>query len=219
MEKMSLYAYTDGAYKTKHAEKITLLLNPESVKFSKDILYRDDKQLGAIGGGTRFERYKPETLSFDVVIDCTGMVEGTSDSDTAYGKVKELEDALYSYNSEGHRPSYVAITYGELLFKGQLSEMKSSYNLFNQSGEPIRAKVSFVFTGFRGSEEERKKFSKLSPDMSRMITLKDGETLATICHHIYGDSQLVTEVARFNNLVGFRGIAAGTEIILPPLKK
>ena len=66
---------------------------------------------------------------------------------------------------------------------------------------------------------EGKKFHKQSPDMSRLITVKEGETLPYLCHKIYGDSRLVLQVARFNNLGGFRNIPAGTEAVFPPLKK
>lgn len=55
--------------------------------------------------------------------------------------------------------------------------------------------------------------------MSRLITVKEGETLPYLCHKIYGDSLLVRQVARFNNLNSFRNIPAGTELLFPPLKK
>lgn len=55
--------------------------------------------------------------------------------------------------------------------------------------------------------------------MSRLVTVKEGETLPYLCHKIYGDSRLVLQVARFNNLGGFRNIPAGTELLFPPLKK
>ena len=68
-------------------------------------------------------------------------------------------------------------------------------------------------------KEERKKFSKQSPDMSRLVTVKEGETLPYLCHRLYGDSLLVREVARFNELDSFRNIPAGTQLLFPPLKK
>ena len=219
MEKLKLLAYTDEKYSVQHEEKLTMQMNPNSMKFGKGIVYRENKELGATSGTNTFERYKPETLSFDFEIDCTGIVEGTVKSDRVYSKVQTLENTLYTYNSEGHRPSYVMILYGELLFKGQLKSMNVDYTLFNAHGIPLRVKVSLEFNGFRGSEEEKKKYSKLSPDMSRLIVLKEGETLAALCHKIYGDSLLVRDVARFNNLNGFRNILHGTELLFPPLKK
>ena len=68
-------------------------------------------------------------------------------------------------------------------------------------------------------KEENKRFPKRSPDVSRMVTLKEGQTLAALCNEVYGDPLLVGEVARFNNLNGYRNVPSGTKILLPMLKK
>ena len=167
MEKLKFTAYTDAKYRSKIGDDYTVLMDPDTLQFGKEIVYREDRQLGAIGGNTRFERYKPENLSFKITVDCTGIIEGTGDNDKVYNKIQKLEKLLYIYNSDGHRPSYVLIQYVELLFKGQIKKMDVKYTLFSNSGVPLRASVELTFTGFRCSEEERKKFHKQSPDMSR----------------------------------------------------
>lgn len=219
MEQLKLTAYTDGKFSARNGNSLSIPAEPENIRFGKEIVYREDRQQGAVGGGNRFEKYKPETLSFDFEIDCTGIVEGTQENDKVYDKVDDLEKLLYVYNSDGHRPSYVVVCFAAILFKGQLSKMNVDYTLFSEKGIPLRATVSLSFVGFRCSEEERKKFHKQSPDMSRLVTVKEGETLPYLCHKIYGDSRLVRQVARFNNLGGFRNIPAGTELLFPPLKK
>ena len=55
--------------------------------------------------------------------------------------------------------------------------------------------------------------------MSRLVTVKKGETLPYLCHRMYGDSLLVREVARLNELDSFRNIPEGTQLLFPPLKK
>lgn len=220
MEQMRIFAFRDDKFTQEHEKKgFALSINPESLNFEKGIVYQEDQQLGATGGGNTFERYEPEKLSFSFTVDATGVVENVDATDNAYTKVKEIEDILYSYNEEGHRPSYLVVAYGEILFKGQLSSMKVDYTLFNNDGIPLRATVNLGLTGFRGSEEDKKKFSKLSPDMSRLIVLKENDTLANLCHLIYGNSRLVAQVARFNNLNGFREVPVGAELLFPPLKK
>lgn len=220
MERMRMFAFRDEMFTQKHhPEKLTLGINPESLKSERGIVYRKDKQLGTTNGSNTFESYEPEKLSFSLTVDTTGVVEGTQDTDEAYIKVKELENLLYTYNEEGHRPSYIIIAYGEILFKGQLASMKIDYTLFNNEGIPLRATVDLSFSGFRCSEEDKKKYSKLSPDMSRLIVIKENDTLANLCHQIYGNSHLVAQVAGFNNLNGFREVPVGTELLFPPLKK
>lgn len=219
METLKILAYTDEKYTQEHLGVLSLSVNPSSLKFGKGITYREDKQLGSTNGSNTFERYKPETLAFDFIIDCTGAVEGTKEGDKVRDKVEELEERLYLYNSEGHRPSYIIIVFGELIFKGQLSSMQTDYLLFSNQGVSLRAEVKLEFSGFRGTDEDKKRFSKMSPDMSRLIVMKESDTLPALCHEIYGNSLLVDQVARFNNLNGLRNIPSGTELLFPPLKK
>jgi len=218
MEKLTFTAYTDGTYGSE-VGSCTARLNPNTFRFDREIEYAEDRQLGAIGGEVRFVRYRAEHLSFQFTVDCTGIEEGTGESDRVYDKIREIESLLYEYNSDAHRPSYIKVLYGEIVFNGQVKKMEVDYTLFDDSGVPLRATVALTFTGYRSGEEERRKFSKHSPDMSRLITVREGETLACLCQRIYGDSLLVREVARFNGLNGFRGIPAGTELLFPPLKK
>ncbi len=111
------------------------------------------------------------------------------------------------------------VAWGVIIFKGQLSKMETQYTLFGANGMPMRAKLSLSFCGFLSDEEERKKAGKSSPDMSHLIMLKAGETVALVCGRIYGDPLLVDEVARINGLTGFRNVKAGTELLFPHLKK
>lgn len=219
MSKLKLTAYTDKGFQKQHGSPLELLINPEQISFGKNIHYREDRQLGSTGGDLKFEKYGPASLSLKFTVDCSGVVEGTEKGDSAYEKVNEITNVLYIYNSDGHSPSYAVVSYGLLLFKGRLEKMNTQYQMFTSKGVPLRAAVEISFKGYMCSEEERKKFHKQSPDMSRLITVKEGETLPYLCHKIYGDSLLVRQVARFNNLGGFRNIPAGTELLFPPLKK
>lgn len=219
MQTIKISAYTDKDFSQQHGSALELPMEPEQISFGNSIHYRDDRQLGSTGGDIRFEKYGPATLSLKFTIDCTGVVEGTLPGDSVYDKVNDLADLLYVYNSDGHSPSYVVVTYGELLFKGRLEKMDTKYQLFSSGGVPLRATVSLVFKRFMTGKEERKKFSKQSPDMSRLVTVKEGETLPYLCHRLHGDSLLVREVARFNELDSFRNIPAGTQLLFPPLKK
>lgn len=219
MEQLAIQSYTDSRYTKKHLEKFSLPINPPIIKLDRGIIYNQDKQLGTINGSNSFDRYQPERLTFDFTIDCTGAVDGGKPDDTVYGKVSQLDSCLYNYNSESHRPSYVVIAYGELIFKGQLVTFNVDYQLFNSSGIPLRAHIKVAFTGFRADQEDKRKFGKLSPDMSRQMVIREGDTLAAMCQAIYGNSMFVAQVARINSLNGFRDIPPGRELLFPHLKK
>lgn len=97
-----------------------LPVNPEALKFEKGIAYREDQQQGTTNSTNTFERYKPQTLVFGFIIDCTGAVEGTVEGERVEERIKDLEAHLYNYNSEGHRPSYIVLAYGELGWEKRL---------------------------------------------------------------------------------------------------
>lgn len=133
--------------------------------------------------------------------------------------VDAIEERLYDYNTEGHRPSFVKVQYGDITFFGQLKTLDTEYTLFDADGIPLRAELKVTLTGYCSRKEEEKHFSKHSPDVSRMVTLNEGQTLSALCYEIYGDELLVGQVARFNNLNGYRNIPAGTQLLMPILKK
>lgn len=219
MGKLIIRSYADKNFSKKHLDELEVSILPDSFQYEKGITYAEDKQLGGLNTSGTYKQYTPQILSFTLLIDCTGAVEGTKEGDKVKDKIAELEKRLYIYNSEAHRPSYVIIVYGDLLFKGQLTKMKEKFLLFSHKGVPLRAEVNLEFSSYISSEESKKAHTKLSPDMSRIVVMKEGDTLAALCQQIYDNSLFVKEVARFNNLNGFRDIPAGTEILFPPLKK
>lgn len=217
MENVKITSYADENFSQRCGE-ITLQVTPEKIRLKKGIKYQDDKQLGGTAGSDSFDRYDTEHLSFDTYIDCSGIIPDSEDI-TLEEKIAEIEKNLYAYNSEGHRPAFVEIIYGTILFKGQLTDLTTEYTLFQNDGTPLRAKVSLSFASFKKDSEAKKEAGKSSPDMSHIIVLKEGESLAWWCERIYGTSLLVDEVARLNGLNGFRHIKAGTKLLFPHLKK
>lgn len=219
MEKVILSAYTDKTFKTWTGKTMRVQINPKTFSWEKGIKYHENMQAGSTSGSGVFNKYDGEKLSFEIIIDCTGVVPGTSIIDTAYLKVAALEALVYEYQGDAHRPSFVMIVWGTLLFKGQLSSLKTDYMLFDKYGIPLRAKVALTFVNFIDEKTAKKKAGKQSPDMSHFVVTREGDSLAALCGKIYGDSTLAPQVARINNLPGFRRVAAGTKILFPHLKK
>lgn len=218
MDKMKITAYTDGNYK-KEAGQMTVQINPKSYQLQKGIQYDKNKEQGNTNNSNTFSGYKAEELSFEIVVDCTGVVPGTAEGDMAYDKVKTLEDLLYRYKGKIHRPAFVMLAWGTILFKGQLKSVRTDYTLFKPDGNPLRAKVALTFIGFMAKEEATKEAAQSSPDMSHLFVLRGGDSIAALCEEVYGDSTLADEVARINGLCGFRHVEPGTALLFPHLKK
>jgi len=44
-----------------------------------------------------------------------------------------------------------------------------------------------------------------------------GDTLPYLCYSIYGDSSYYLDIAKLNNILYFRDLIPGTQLVFPPL--
>lgn len=196
------------------SDSFTLKINPETLKFNKEVKY---KSIDTTGGGAnpeKFDKYAPASLSFDFVLDATGIAytkESISDTITSFEKV------VFLYSGSEHRPNNLVVSWGTFIFKCHLKSLNYDYTLFAPSGEPLRVKISVSFSDSIELPEAETKANKSSPDMTHSIVLKAGESIPYWCNKIYGDSTYCTDVARHNCLTGFLNVEPGTEIVFPPL--
>ena len=214
----------DGNITVRGAAKdigFELMLNPSSYKYQKSICYGKSKTIGSAGSENKFASIEPSTVSFDFLIDGTGVVNlpipgpGSPDVKT---QLEDLSKVVYEYVGDNHEPNVVRLLWGSLIFFGRLTSMTTNYTLFKPSGAPLRAKVDMAFKGFMSTGEESLRKNDSSPDLSHRVIFKEGDTLPLLCYRIYKDSAYYAEVADYNNLLNFRNIEAGIEIVFPPLR-
>ncbi|MFN6944065.1 MAG: LysM peptidoglycan-binding domain-containing protein, partial [Cytophagaceae bacterium] len=122
------------------------------------------------------------------------------------------------YKGGQHQPPCIKLTWGTMDFKCKLKSMNINYTLFKPDGSPLRAKINLSFVGTMDKESEEKLKSTSSPDLSHIRTVYEGDTLPLMCQKIYGDSSMYLKVAQVNNLVNFRNLEPGTEILFPPIR-
>jgi nucleoid-associated protein YgaU len=66
--------------------------------------------------------------------------------------------------------------------------------------------------------EEALRAQRSSPDMTHTVRVKAGDTLPLLCQRIYRDASKYLEIARLNDLDGFRALAPGSELQFPPMR-
>lgn len=206
------------------------MLNPASYAHQLSISYSggaDSKQrsvtqkpLGRTAVESRFASVNVEKVSFELVLDGTGVVkkDGTSVPNVK-GEIEQLKEVVYRYVGEKHEPSVVKLSWGELdSFYGRMDSMSVDYTLFKPSGLPLRAKVKLSFVSFMTQVEEALRAKRSSPDLSHLVEVHDGDTLPLLCQRIYNDCSRYLEVARINGLANFRHLEPGTRLRFPPLR-
>ncbi|MCG8306778.1 MAG: LysM peptidoglycan-binding domain-containing protein [Cytophagales bacterium] len=234
LTKLRLVAYSDPQFNTQVADgEFISLVNPEKYIFNYKIEQNEDQASGTSDLSPRFNKKLPEDLELDFLFDRTGVIVhyGNDPSDSADDKVfkdqgegiiddiEKFKKVILEYNGEEHKPNYVIISWGALLFKGSLTEMRMEFKLFKPDGTPIRAVAKAKFKGFIEDDLRVAKENNQSPDLTHLRTVKEGDTLPLMAHRVYGDSKYYLEVARVNQLTSFRRLDAGKQIFFPPIKK
>ena len=126
---------------------------------------------------------------------------------------------IIEYKKDIHRPYYLKIHWGTLLFKCVLTNLDIEYKLFNPDGTPIRAIARCTFTGTVEEDLRKALENKQSPDVTHERIVKSGDRLSLMTHKIYNQQNHLPQVAAFNKLDGFRNIKTGTKIYFPPVEK
>jgi len=225
LQKMRITAYKKPTY--SESEKIqegeyVVKVNPEAYALNYEIKYGENQAPGTSNKLPKYNKSKPLVLEFEFIFDCTGVLPGTTDEERSNGIEGELakfKKSVFSYDGEIHRPPFVMLTWGTLLFKCVLTSMNINYKLFRPDGKPIRAVVKAKFQGLIEENLRLAEENNSSPDLTHVRIVKDGDTLPLLCKSIYGNVKYYLEVARFNKLVNFRKLEAGQRIEFPPVQK
>lgn len=235
VSKLTISSYEDPKF-NREIDFIELQINPDSItqSFSLDVT-NDDKDCKksseekSISGKPKTSEYRssnPGNLTIDTTLDGTGLVEGIE-----YGDLPKYIDKLlsivYDYNGGAHRPPYLKVEWGKVFrdsakrssFRGQLSSCNVTYTLFAHDGTPLRAKLSMSLVQALSQEEITKKMNNSSPDMSHVVTVRQGDKLPALCENIYGSGKYYLQVARVNGLNNLFSLYPGQQLYFPPLEK
>lgn len=221
LEKLKVVAYSDPEFNTKIADgEFSTLMNPEKYTYHYKIETDETQAAGTSTVSPKFNKKLPENLELDFVFDRSGVINGyASTDDGIIDDIEKFKKVILDYNGDEHKPNYLIISWGTLLFKGAMTEMNVEFKLFKPDGTPIRAIAKAKFQGFVEDNLRAARENNKSPDLTHYRTVTDGDTLPLMTYTIYGDSKYYLEVARVNNIVNFRKLKTGQKLFFPPLQK
>jgi hypothetical protein len=206
-------------------------LNPEQFEMTFDIKTMEEdseepKNASGVQVADKGKAYSRRQVSFEFIIDNTGALPLPPQGSTGVlpvgmsidSALSQLQTATVKPTNESHMPPYVHVLWStSLSLKGRVTQFAISYLHFDRLGFPLRAKVNMsvvevvdemvISAGFR------------SPDITRMPTIREGDSLVAMCREFYDDPKYFIRVAEFNNLPSFRGLKVGGVIQFPPLEK
>lgn len=217
LELMKITGYTDEEYKTAfEGNPYSVMINPDSVKLQKSVEYNTQQAPDTSSASQRYKSTPSDKLNFDIVIDCTGVVDAKRVDMVT--EISWLEKIIYTYNGTIHRPNFVKVQWGEnITFKGVLTSFDISYTLFKPDGTPLRAKLSLAFSQYISPQTVTKLDQPKSPDLTHIVTVTEGMTLPQLCLKTWNDEFYYIQVAKFNNLNKFRNLSGIRKLIFPPI--
>ncbi|MDI3319783.1 LysM peptidoglycan-binding domain-containing protein [Pinibacter soli] len=219
LEKLYILSYSDPEYNTIAAPPFFALINPETYTYRYRVEFSDTQGQGTSAVSLRFNRIPPQEFNFDFLFDSTNTITNILTPPIPVSDQLEIfRRQIMQYQGEVHRPYYLKIHWGTLLFKGVLTSMDIEFKLFKPDGSPIRAVAK---CSFRGSIEETLRVAlenPMSPDITHERTVTASDKLPLMTKKIYNDQQYYLDVAAFNGLDSFRNVPTGTKMFFPPLK-
>lgn len=223
----SYEAGTDGSV-SNGGITFTAQVNPASIQVKYGVEYtQNTDNMGTIIPQKIFKGCRPQTVSFELMLDGTGVIpENPAAKGSVNDQIEKFKEVCYYYKGNKHETPYVKILwnktsffkYNNQAFFGRIESFDVHYTLFSAEGDPLRAKINASFSGTSEPTTEANIKDNQSPDLTHVITVKAGDSLPVLCERIYGKRQMFQEVARVNNLTSFRNIKPGTELVFPPLK-
>lgn len=217
LELMKITGFTDENFQQAFAgQPYTVMINPETIKWQRGIEYNEQQAPNTSAPSQKYKSTPVEKLNFDIVIDCTGIVD--SKRVDMNQEISSLESIIYTYNGKIHRPNFVKVQWGKsLVFKGVLKSMDTSYTLFKPDGSPLRAKLSLGFSEYISPQSVEELDAKESPDITHLISVVEGNTLPQLCEETWNDDSYYIQVAQYNELNKFRNLKGGQKLIFPPI--
>ncbi|WP_083629274.1 CIS tube protein [Tenacibaculum agarivorans] len=217
LEYMKITGYYDGDFmKPIPGNPYEVMINPNSIKWNRKIHYNNQQPIGSSQASQKYKNTAIDELSFEIVIDCTGVVFPKRIN--MANEIKALEDIVYDYDGKIHRPNYVIVQWGsDLIFKSVLKSFNTTYTLFRPDGSPLRAKVALSFGEYVSPKKKSKEEKKESPDVTHLVEVVEGESLPQLSYKVWNSPFYYVQVAQYNGLNKFRNLKGGQQLLFPPI--
>lgn len=235
--KMTLTAYPDIKFSAPipGVDPYTVLINPETYSLSYSQQINEQNAQGSSMPAISYNSGNNQTMNFKFLFDGTGVIK-TGDGGLLSGlasglaipgvnattldvatELAKFKKVVYDFYGETHQQPYVQIKWGVLLYNCVLQSMNITFKLFKPDGTPLRAEANCTFTSAIDPDKLNAITNKQSPDLTKMRTVKEGDTLSLMCFREYGDSKYYYQVAQFNNLTDFKKLTPGIKLLFPPV--
>lgn len=191
-------------------ERIDAMFNPEKYSINHDNNFASQGIPGRRGPLLQFVQGNMQTLDMEFFFDT---YEQRSDVRSQTQRVVKLLDI----DSDLHAPPVLLLSWASLQFRCVLAKANQEFNMFLETGVPVRAKVTATFNEFIVLDREGKEVNRQTADFSKTHVVIQGQSLSSIAGEFYENPLLWRPIAIVNNLDDPRAIEAGMALRIPSL--
>lgn len=195
---------------------IRVQFNPSEYSVDYGAVYADQDIPSLAMPLLQFVRGESRMLTIDLLLDGTDKRQSAADKDTVIGQLTELRKFVL-IDAKLHSPPVCQFHWKDVKFDGVVTSLKEKYNLFDDSGRILRAKVTIAMKSYQSPEVQLRELKRQSPDRTRLRLVRDGETLAQISDEAYGDPRLWRVLAEANDIERPRFLRSGSVLRIPAL--
>lgn len=218
LTKLKIWACETNKFEKKSdGQPFTVQINPESFAIAYPSDYATVQGKGQSGATPKFVKIPPRKLSFEILFDNTGATPTAEQS--IVKQINALDKTIHQVDGKKHKPNFLLIEWGALVFKCCLESMTITYKLFAPNGQPLRASVNVSFQEVKREKDQTPEERLSSPDLTHARTVREGDSLPAMAEKIYGDGAYYIAVAQANKLIQFRNLRAGKPLVFPPINK
>jgi nucleoid-associated protein YgaU len=208
--------------KIESGDTIECLFNPKDYTVTKTNNWKAEAKQGASAAKPSFTGGNPWEMTLQLLFDSTLLKPKL----TVKQITQTLFDAMNATCGEGagtggkkntKRPPTVTFEYGWFSFVAVVKNLSVQYTLFNPDGEPIRADVKLALMQY---EVERPKGQNPTTQGEGGLgahLVRDGDSLASIAHRVYGDPTQWRVIAVANGIDDPLRLRSGRMLSVPRL--
>ncbi|WP_437758541.1 CIS tube protein [Sorangium sp. So ce1389] len=191
---------------------IDVLFNPTEYTIAQSNQYAEIGVPGLEAPIIQFVRGNSEDLSLELLVDTTDP-RAPRDARVPAERLMELARVA----PELHAPPVCTFSWGGEILRGVVASANRQFVLFDPDGVPRRIRVTLGVKRYRSLQQQIRDMSRRSPDRTRSVLVREGDTLPAIAAHAYGDPTLWRPIAEHNRIDDPARLTPGRVLEVPPI--
>jgi uncharacterized protein YciI len=204
-------------------EAVEFMYNPANIKWQLKVKWESKNDSGSDNPSLTYGGGEARTVTLSNIIFDT--LESREDVRGAH--IDKLE-RLAQRDAEGkHVPPDVLLLWGQFMTetdgynspKWKVESIDLDYTMFLPSGLPVRCNTTITLKECTPEWEQQEQRPNQSPDHSKLVTVRRGDTLQSISNATYDTPVEWRRIAEANGIEDPMELIPGAQLMIPPILK